>query len=112
MSCPHCWHCQRATQVNQGTLILQDLVTEVTKALGLEERAVMQDKRALRPAFARRLVCHAARELTTMSFPEIARFFQLHYTSVVQGVKRVNDNPKHLQAAQNLAARIREKATG
>ena len=78
----------------------------VSKELNIKASDIRSNKKNQNIVTARRIVIFLARELTTMSMPSLARYFEMKdHTSISHNVKKINE---HIRENNDIKDRINE----
>jgi len=73
-------------------ITIEDILTAVCKEFNIKASDIKSNKRTKNIALARRIVIFLARELTTMSMPQLAMFFEMKdHTAISHNIKKTNE---------------------
>lgn len=71
---------------------IEDIFSMVCKELNIKLSDIKSNKKTQNIVLARRVVIYLARELTTMSMPQLAKFFDMKdHTAISHNVKKINE---------------------
>lgn len=96
MPCSHCKHCREKADAAIAKKIADHeecrrILKAVAKVYRVNPRSLIGHSRILHLAMARQIAFYLARERTTLSFPELGRFFNHDHTTVLHGYKRIKE---------------------
>lgn len=75
---------------------IEDILSVVCKEFNIKANDIKSNKKTQKIVIARRVVIFLARELTSMSMPSLARFFDMKdHTAISHNVKKINEDIKN-----------------
>src|ERR1035441_7137644 len=114
MPCEYCQHCRATLRyssvVGTGVALCATILAEVAEAYHLTTAKLLDGKRTQPIALARHVAMYLARELTSLTFPEIAEVMHRDHSSVQHGCKKIKkmlkERPIFAYELSALRARI------
>ena len=114
MPCEYCQHCRATLRyssvVGTGVALCATILAEVAEAYHLTTAKLLDDQRARPLVLARHVAMYLARELTSLTFPEIAEVMHRDHSSVQHGCKKIKkmlkERPIFAYELSALRARI------
>ena len=114
MPCEYCSHCRTTLRfslvVGTGVALCATILAEVAEAYHLTTAKLLDGKRTQPIALSRHVAMYLARELTSLTFPEIAEVMHRDHSSVQHGCKKIKkmlkERPIFAYELSALRARI------
>ncbi|MBX2078132.1 chromosomal replication initiator protein DnaA [Campylobacter peloridis] len=89
---------------------IDDILLEVSKTYNLKPNDIKSNKKTQNIVIARRVVIFLARELTTMSMPQLARFFNMKdHTAISHNIKKIQELIKENENLKIIIDELKNK---
>ncbi|EAH7579993.1 chromosomal replication initiator protein DnaA [Campylobacter lari] len=89
---------------------VEDILADVSKSYNLKPNDIKSNKKTQNIVMARRVVIFLARELTTMSMPQLARFFNMKdHTAISHNIKKIQELMSENENLKAIVEELRNK---
>ncbi|WP_291952842.1 chromosomal replication initiator protein DnaA [Campylobacter sp.] len=95
---------------NKENINIEDILNEVAKSYNLKPNDIKSNKKTQNIVIARRVVIFLSRELTTMSMPQLARFFNMKdHTAISHNIKKIQELIKENENLKMIIDELKNK---
>lgn len=94
----------------KNNISIEDILSMVCKEFNVKANDIKSNKKTQQIVAARRVIIFLARELTNMSMPSLARFFDMKdHTAISHNIKKINEDIKNSEGLKHQIDELKNK---